>query len=186
MREKMKTDLQNKLDALYAHYMYAHDLIAVYEHIGELNADNKKTAGNFFCIVESACVDAFMMEFARLYDNHGSCTIPSILKKCKDDSSLFYNPNEVKNKVCDYLEIMKQDVDIANAINTIKLRRDKMLAHNDQAYFINPSKDTTCLPMYQIRFLRDYTGNVIEYLLKALRCDVKKTPMYNKDLDNIL
>lgn len=186
MREKMKNDLLNKLEAMYAHYVYAYDLIAVYEHIGELNADSKKTAGNFFCIVESACVDAFMMEFARLYDNHGSCTIPSILKKCKDDPSLFYNPNEVKKNACDFLDIMRRDDDITNAIKTIKLRRDKILAHNDQAYFINPSKDNSYLPMYQLRFLRDYTGNVIEYLLKALQCDVKKIPIYNKDLDNIL
>lgn len=65
------------------------------------------------------------------------------------------------------------------------MRRDKIFAHNDKKFFVDPNKDESYLPMYQLWFLRDFTGEVIKFLLDELEFSDTKTTIYDRDLSNL-
>lgn len=84
MKEKILSDLLNEVETYYAHYLYLCDIMSVSEHMGELENQKKEIAPNFFKIIEATCIDAMMMEFARLYDNDSNAkTIITLLCKAK-------------------------------------------------------------------------------------------------------
>lgn len=186
MKDKMVSDLRQEVETFYDHYLYLCDIMAVSEHMGNSSNLAKEKAPNFFRVVESACIDAMMMEFARLYDDDKNAkTIPSLLDKCMNNATLFTNKKEIENKINEYKLKMKDDDYIPKAISTIKLRRDKIFAHNDRKFFVNPEKDDSYLPTYQLWFLRNFTGEVIHFLMDELASKVTKTTIYDKDLDNL-
>lgn len=86
-----------------------------------------------------------------------------------NNAALFTNKKEIENRINEYKRKMKDDDYIPKAISTIKLRRDKIFAHNDRKFFVNPEKDDSYLPTYQLWFLRNFTGEVIHFLMDAYR-----------------
>lgn len=66
MRDKMISDLRKEVETFYDHYLYLCDIMGVSEHMGNSSNLSKEKAPIFFRVVESACIDAMMMEFARL------------------------------------------------------------------------------------------------------------------------
>lgn len=182
----MISDLRQEVETFYDHYLYLRDIMAVSKHMGDSSNLAKEKSPNFFRIVESACIDAMMMEFARLYDDDKSAkTIPSLLDKCMNNVTLFTNKKKIENNINEYKRKIKDDDYIPKAISTIKLRRDKIFAHNDRKFFVNPEKDNSYLPTYQLWFLRDFTGEVIHFLMDELESKVTKTTIYDKDLDEL-
>ncbi len=187
-KEQMKQNLIEEINSYYDQYVYMADVMAVHKHMQSYANQNNQIldiAPNFFKIVHAATIDSFMLTFARLYDNSKQTkSIENLILKCKKNISLFDNMKEVEERLIDFETRMKTDEFLAPAIETIKHRRDKIFAHNDEKYFIHPEKDPSYLPMYELWFLRDFTKEVLIYLLKALDEKPIKDTIYDKDLDN--
>lgn len=182
----MISDLRTEVETFHNHYLCLCDIMDVSQHMRSSSNLAKEKAPNFFLVVESACIDTMMMEFARLYDDDSNAkTIPSLLDKCINNVALFTDNKEIENKINEYKQKIKDDDYISKAIATIKLRRDKIFAHNDKKFFIKPEKDDSYLPTYQLWFLRDFTGEVIHFLMDELESKVRKTTIYNSDLENL-
>ena len=188
-KEEMKQNLIKEINSYYDHYVYMADVMAVHNHMqGYVNKKSSKLeiAPNFFRIVYAATIDSFMLTFARLYDNSKQTkSIENLILKCKKNISLFDNMKEVEKRLIDFETRMKTDEFLAPAIETIKHRRDKIFAHNDEKYFIHPEKDPSYLPMYELWFLRSFTKEVLLYLLKALGEEPIKETIYDKDFENL-
>ena len=189
-KEEMKKNLVKEINSYYDHYVYMADVMAVCEHIGHFaNFESHKLeiAPNFFKIVHAATIDSFMLTFARLYDNSEQTkSIQNLIDKCRKNISLFSDDKNVSEKLVEFERKMKEDEYIAPAINTIKHRRDKIFVHNDKKFFNHPEKDNSHLPMYQLWFLRDFTKEVLIYLLYALGEKPVKDTIYNsEELENL-
>ena len=181
----MKNDLIIEIYSYYDHYVYMADVMKVYEHIEHFvnyESDKLNIAPNFFKIVQASTIDSFILTFARLYDNSiQTKTIPNLINKCKKNLPLFSDKESVSKKLIEFENKMMNDEYISPAINTIKHRRDKIFVHNDKKFFNHPEKDNSHLPMYQLWFLRDFTKEVLIYLLDALGAKPVKETIYNNE-----
>lgn len=185
----MKKNIIEEINSYYDHYAYMADVMAVCEHIGNfINFDSNKLeiAPNFFKIVYASTIDSYMLTFARLYDNSEQTkSITNLITKCRKNISLFNNIEEVESKLTEFEKRMETDEFLLPAIETIKHRRDKLFVHNDKKYFNHPEKDNSYLPMYQLWMLRDFTREVLIYLLGALGEQPQKEVIYNNDLEKM-
>lgn len=189
-KEEMKKNIIEEINSYYDHYVYMADVMAVCEHIGNfINFDSNKLeiAPNFFKIVYASTIDSYMLTFARLYDNSEQTkSITNLITKCRKNISLFNNIEEVESKLTEFEKRMETDEFLLPAIETIKHRRDKLFVHNDKKYFNHPENDNSYLPMYQLWMLRDFTREVLVYLLGALGEQPQKEVIYNNDLEKML
>ncbi len=188
-KEEMKKDLIEEINSYYDHYVYMADVMAVHNHMQSyVNQKSSKLeiAPNFFRIVYAATIDSFMLTLARLYDNSQQAkSMKNLIDKCKKNDFLFSGVENVNKKLIEFESKMNNDEYISKAIKIIKHRRDKIFVHNDKKFFIHPEKDTSHLPMYALWFLRDFTKEVLIYLLDALGEKPSKETIYDKDLDNL-
>lgn len=190
-KEEMKKNLVKEINSYYDHYVYMADVMAVCEHIGHFanfESDKLEIAPNFFKIVHAATIDSFMLTFARLYDNSEQTkSIQNLIDKCKKNLFLFSDDKNVSEKLFEFECKMKEDEYIAPSISTIKHRRDKIFVHNDKKFFNHPEKDNSYLPMYQLWFLRDFTKEILTFLLDALgeKAPVKETIYNNEELEKL-
>ena len=189
-KEQMKQNLIEEINSYYAHYVYMADVMAVHNHMQSyVNQDSKmlEVSPNFFKIVYAATIDCYMMTFARLYDNSEETkNMKNLIDKCKKNVFLFSDIENTNKKLIEFENKMNNDEYISPAIDIIKHRRDKIFAHNDKKFFIHQEKDPSRLPMYALWFLRDFTKEVLIYLLDALGEKPNKETIYNEDLDNLL
>lgn len=184
-KDEMKKNLIEEINSYYDHYVYMADVMKVYEHIehfANYESDKLKIAPNFFKIVHASTIDSFMLTFARLYDNSEQTkSIQNLIDKCRKNISLFSDADAVSKKLIEFEDKMMNDEYISPAINTIKHRRDKIFVHNDKKFFNHPEKDSSYLPMYQLWVLRDFTKEVLTYLLEALGGKPVKETIYNNE-----
>lgn len=185
-KENIRNNLIEDINSYYDHYVFMADVMAVSDHIehfARFDTNKLENAPNFFKIVHAATIDSFMLTFARLYDNSEQTkSIKNLIKKCKDNISLFENSEDVENKLNEYEKRMREDEYISSAIDIIKHRRDKIFVHNDKKFFNHPENDNSYLPMYQLWLLRDFTKEVLLYLLEKLGETPQKDVIYDKDL----
>lgn len=189
-KEQMKQNLIEEINSYYDHYVYMADVMAVHNHMQSYinrNSQALEIAPNFFRIVYAATIDSYMLTFARMYDNSKQAkSIENLVLKCKKNISLFDNVKEVEKRLVDFEARMKTDEFLAPAIETIKHRRDKIFAHNDEKYFIHPENDDSHLPMYELWILSNFTGEILNYLLEALGEKPIKETIYDNDFENLL
>lgn len=189
-KEQMKQNLIEEINIYYEHYTYMADVMAVHDHIKhfyDYERNKLETAFNFFCIANAATYDSCILSLARLYDNsEKSKNIANLILKCKKNIFLFNNDKEVESKLIEFEEKMNNDTIVSPAINIIKYRRDKIFAHNDKKFFAHPENDDSYLPMYALWILRNFTKEVLSYLLKALGEKPIKETIYDNDLNNLL
>ena len=139
-------------------------------------------------ILESACVDAMMMEFSKFFDDSEQTkSIFNLLQKCETNICLFENKEDVLKQIRAFEDKYGKDEFISKGIKTLKMRRDKYFAHNDRQFFVNQDKDKSYLPMYNLWFMRDYIRDIIYYLYAELGKDVKELekPQYAGGLKNL-
>lgn len=186
-KEEMTQNLINELNSYYSQYIYLVDIMNVFEHLGKFKVEEQKIAPNYFSITYAALIDSFMLTFARLYDNSKQTkSIQNLIDKCKKNIFLFSEQEKVENKLNEFEHKMKEDEFISPAITTIKYRRDKLFVHNDKKLFNHPENDSSHLPMYQLWFLRDFTNEVLSYLLDKLGEEPNQDAIYDNDLKKII
>lgn len=188
-KQKMIDDFLKELEAYNNHYVYLSDLVSICEYFYNYDFEKSK-APNSMRIIDAACVDTMMIEFAKFYENNEDAkSIQTLLKKCLDDGnlSLFQNKNQVQTKINEFNDKIEKDEYISTGINTIKERRDKYLAHNDSKCFVDQTKDDSYLPMYKLWIMKDFIKEVIYFLYAELggNTDSLKKTIYNDDIKNI-
>lgn len=187
MKEKMISDLCKELETYHIHYLYLCDLLEVYNQLDKMDCEKYNMAPTFFKITKCTYVDTFMICLARLYDSDkDAMSIPNFLNKCKKNSSLFQNKLLFENKIDSFINELTENEEYSSAIQMIKMRRDKMFAHNDKKYFVNPQKDDSYLPMYKLWYLRDYTIKVLGFVASQLNYTFERKVLYSGDLKNLL
>ena len=187
--QTMRNNLFKELEAYNEHYIYLEELVSMCNDFDKFDSARNK-APNSMRILESACVDAMMMEFARFYDNDKNAkSVLTLLEECANNgnSSLFQDKNRVLLKIDEFEKEIQTNEYISTGISTLKMRRDKYFAHNDKKYFVNQEKDNSYLPMYKLWFMKEFIKKVIHYLYSELGGNVEslEKPIYNADLINI-
>lgn len=185
-KEEMKRNLLKEIDGFFMQLIYLKDLISVEEDIDK-HDEKMKCAPNFTLIVECALIDGYMLALMKLYDKSKEAkTIPNLIKKCKDNISLFPSQDDTLIKLKEFETKINEDEYITHAIETLKIRRDSVHVHNDKKYFGNKlQKDKTYLKKYHIWILRDFTEEVLVYLFSQLSSGEPWKTKYNKDLSNL-
>lgn len=188
-KQKMIDDFLKELEAYNSHYVYLSDLVSICEYFCNYDFEKSK-APNSMRIIDAACVDTMMIEFAKFYENNEDAkSIQTLLKKCLDEGNLalFQNQDQVQTKINEFNDKIEKDKYISTGINTIKERRDKYLAHNDSKYFVDQTKDDSYLPMYKLWIMKDFIKEVIYFLYAELggNTDSLKKTIYNDDIKNI-
>lgn len=184
--EKMKENLIKDINGYFMQLVYIKDLINVSEDIDK-NEKNLKSAPNFALIISCALVDSYMLALMKLYDKSNKAnTIPNLIKKCKNNIHLFPLNNDVKNKLNEFQEKIENDEYILHTINTLRIKRDSILVHNDKKYFGEKLKnDTSYLKKYHIWILLNFTEEVLNYLFSQLSFEETLKTKYNYDLCNL-
>lgn len=186
-KEEMKKNLLEEIDGYFMQLVYLKDLISVDEDINK-HKEEMKCAPNFTLIVECALRDSYMLSFMKLFDKSQKAkTIPNLIKKCKDNISLFSMPDDVLLKLNEFETKIDEDEYINHAIKTLRVRRDSYHVHNDNKYFGKKlQNDSTYLKTYHIWFLRDFTEEVLNYLFSQLSDEEVRKTKYDEDLINLL
>ena len=186
-KEKMISDILDDLYAYYDQYRYYADLLNVVWDMCKYEGKLDKTiAPNFMRIANAALIDAFMLTEARLFDDDENAkTIFSLLNKCKNNTTLFFDEENVKNKISEFEKRIHNDEYLTRAIETIKMRRDKIFAHNDSKFFKDINKDKSHLPLYEHRMLCDFVKEVLDYFIIALNEEIPQGTIYDEDVKNI-
>lgn len=186
-KEKMTQDLLSEIDGFYMNLVYIKDLIDVEAHISNNSSVNQKSP-NFSMIVQCALVDSYILGLMKLYDKSESAkTIPNLIEKCKKNTTLFRNPEEVETQLEKFEKELKCDEFITQAISVLRVRRDGYHVHNDKKYFgVKITNDQSHLPMYCIWMLKNFSEKVLSYLWGQLTEKECRKTKYDNDLDNLL
>ncbi|MBR2407622.1 MAG: hypothetical protein IKB07_01570 [Lachnospiraceae bacterium] len=189
MGNVMLKNIQSVIEAFYDHFLYFSDMLMVYSHV-ELVLDrmNDEDDGvNFFKITKAATVDSMMMCIARLLENGGDVrSIFWLIKKCRSNKHLSKNGDELEKKLNDYELKLKEDNELEETIQIIKLRRDKIFAHNDGKFFVDPKNDTSYLPSCKLWALQGYIQELLCMLTEEFDCNNNMQPIYDGDLNKLL
>ncbi len=160
----MKMDREGLIDTIKG-YLYhvreANDCLIVYQSICKAvsnRTDEVNLSPGFFNITLSACINAYLLELAKLFDaskNRGERTFRKLLHIIEQNASLF--PVEIHSefvlddgKVEQIIEPFSVFAEIEKAncliysmhkeIDNLLGRRDRGIAHNDVRYFIDSKK----------------------------------------------
>lgn len=186
---QMLNNIRTEIESYHDHYVYLADMIEVNQHLFDVLKKSKGSdkGKNFLDISYAATIDSMMITFARLYDDDGnSKNIIKLIEKCRKNSSLCTNKIELENSLDRFKQRLCTDEDLVSAVRTIKMRRDKIFAHNDKKYFNSPQKDDSYLPIYRLWLLRDYTRELLEMLAEYFEIVFSNNIIYNKDLNELI
>ena len=188
-KPKIINSLLDELRIYNDHYVYLSDLVSVYSEFNKFNSAKSK-APNSILIMESACIDAMMMEFAKFYDgNKNSKNISSLLAEYSKDENLnlFTDKDLVLQKINEFKDKIKKDEYFSKGIEILKMRRNKYLAHNDPKFFGNQEKDDTYLSTSLLCDMKKFIKEIIDFFYSELgeNVDSLKKPIYDGDLKNI-
>ncbi len=183
-----KEELLEYTKNYYEQYLYVYDIYNAFLDSSIAEKHGSK-ANAYFKMLTSACIDSYIMTLARLYDELGDPeTINKLINTCKDHKDLFSHPDEMFGFITEKGRELKKDKMLRNAIEVIRHRRNKYIAHNDEAYFAhNYDSDSAVadkkkLPSYQVWMLIKYTRDLLEKILDELEYDksnmIKK---YNRE-----
>lgn len=189
-----KNELLEELDGHCMQFAYLKDFINVKKDIENHNG-KMKHAPNFELIVKCALIDSYMLILMRMYDKDQKAkTIPNLIRNSKSFvynyryvNSLFHSEyGELLKKLKEFEMEMKKDEYIKHAIKILRLRRNKIHAHNDKDYFgIRLQNDTSVLKNYHIWYLVNFTERVLNFLLSELSSENTQKPKYDGDLNNL-
>ena len=182
MLENIKTEIAS----YYDHYVYLADMIEVYQHLDKvLSTVQKESIGiNFLKITPAATIDSMMMNLSRLFDDDKkSKSIPQLIDKCRNHSHLLDDKSSFKKELDEFKDAIKTDECLSSAVEIIKMRRDKLFAHNNEKFFNEPNKDDSYLAMYKIWMLRDFIKKVLLFFGKSFEVNFTKNIIYNSDLN---
>lgn len=184
--EVMRNNLLKEVDNYFMQLVYIKDLLNVEKDMCK-NKEKLQYAPNFTLIVECALVDSYMMALMKLYDKSKKAqTIPNLITKCKRNSAIFNNPEDIVFKLIEFEDRLSQDEYLSQAIQVLRCRRDTIYAHNDKKYFGKKEIiDTSNLKMYHVWFLVNYTEDILNYLFSQLSSGEKRKIKYNQDLSNL-
>lgn len=147
----------------------------------------------FFIMATLALVESYMMILARMFDEDGkSIKVSELINKCKSNKDVFTHPDEVFVFLTDEGRKLKKDKDLSNAVEVIRHRRNRYLAHNDKEYFSHSKPtdkailDNDRLPSYEIWLLINWIKELLEKLLEELKVDAgEMKPKYSRELDKL-
>lgn len=188
MREEIVEEIKN----FYEQYLYLRDIYYVFldSSVAEKYSNN---GNNYFKMAASACIDSYIMTLARLFDtNNKSSGIMNLIKKCKQNSDLFNNSNNVFIELEKKEKCLKSDNCLKKAIETIRQRRNHYHAHNDSNFFSHTKEtdkaiqDKTYLPEHEIWSLINFVKDLLDLLIKELSIDLCMEPKYDRDLAKLI
>jgi hypothetical protein len=189
MRDEIIEDVKN----FYEQYLYLKDIYLAYmdSSLAEKYSDLGK---EFFIMATSALVESYMMILARMFDEDGkSIKVSELINKCKSNKDVFTNPDEVFVFLTDEGRKLKKDKDLSNAVEVIRHRRNRYLAHNDKEYFSHSKPtdkaifDNDRLPSYEIWLLINWIKELLEKILEELKVDAgEMKPKYSRELAKLL
>lgn len=187
-KEAMLENMKTEIESYYDHYVYLADMIEVYQNLDKvLPTVQKESIGtNFLKITYAATIDS-MMNLSRLFDDDKkSKSIPQLIDKCRNHSHLLDDKSSFEKKLDEFKDALKTDECLSSAVEIIKMRRDKLFAHNDMKFFNDSSKDDSYLAMYKIWMLRDYIKKVLLFCGKSFEVNFTKNTIYNGDFDVLI
>lgn len=186
-QETMEKSLLSEIDGYLMNLVYLKDLIEVEKSLAEASVVNE-FAPNFSLITQCALYDSYMLCLMKLYDKSEKAkTIPNLIRKCKNNVTLFRSPDEVSKRLVEWEEKINSDKFITPTIKTLRMRRDQYHVHNDKKYFGEKIvNDTSHLKNYHILILRDFTEEILFYLWNQLTDEKHRETKYNDDLKNLL
>ncbi len=189
----MRNEIIEEVENFYEQYLYLKDIYNTYLDcaMAEEYSESGKT---FLKMASSACIDSYMMTLARLFDEDGkSAKLSEMINKCKQNKSVFENPDDTFAFLTEHARKLKQDKDLKNAVAIIGHRRNKYFAHNDKEYFQHSKEtdkvvtDSSYLPSYEIWMLIKWIKELLEKLMQEL--DTSPSDMqakYNRDLAELI
>lgn len=186
-QETMEKSLLSEIDGYLMNLVYLKDLIEVKKSLAEASVVNE-FAPNFSLITQCALYDSYMLCLTKLYDKSEKAkTIPNLIRKCKNNVTLFRSPDEVSKRLVEWEGKINSDKFITPTIKTLRMRRDQYHVHNDKKYFGEKIvNDTSHLKNYHILILRDFTEEILFYLWNQLTDEKHRETKYNDDLKNLL
>lgn len=186
-QETMEKSLLSEIDGYLMNLVYLKDLIEVEKSLAEASVVNE-FAPNFSLITQCALYDSYMLCLMKLYDKSEKAkTIPNLIRKCKNNVTLFRSPDEVSKRLVEWEGKINSDKFITPTIKTLRMRRDQYHVHNDKKYFGEKIvNDTSHLKNYHILILRDFTEEILFYLWNQLTDEKHRETKYNDDLKNLL
>lgn len=186
-QETMEKSLLSEIDGYLMNLVYLKDLIEVKKSLAEASVVNE-FAPNFSLITQCALYDSYMLCLMKLYDKSEKAkTIPNLIRKCKNNVTLFRSPDEVSKRLVEWEGKINSDKFITPTIKTLRMRRDQYHVHNDKKYFGEKIvNDTSHLKNYHILILRDFTEEILFYLWNQLTDEKHRETKYNDDLKNLL
>lgn len=192
----MTENLIKEIQTYYEHYLTIRNEVDLHDELftmtlKEQGIENWNRAPFFFGLVFNALSDSFSMSLARLFDKSGKAkSMMSLITKCKKNISLFQNPKDVQSKLEAFEQELMSDQMICGAIPALRDRRDKLYAHNDKKYFVEPEKVLQQpVHMYQIWMLLDKIDILLNALLSELSATIpsqSKRYRDHSDLKNLL
>ena len=186
-QETMEKSLLSEIDGYLMNLVYLKDLMEVEKSLAETSVVNE-FAPNFSLITQCALYDSYMLCMMKLYDKSEKAkTIPNLIRKCKNNVTLFRSPDEVSKRLVEWEGKINSDKFITPTIKTLRMRRDQYHVHNDKKYFGEKIvNDTSHLKNYHIFILRDFTEEILFYLWNQLTDEKHRETKYNDDLKNLL
>ena len=186
-QETMEKSLLSEIDGYLMNLVYLKDLMEVEKSLAEASVVNE-FAPNFSLITQCALYDSYMLCLMKLYDKSEKAkTIPNLIRKCKNNVTLFRSPDEVSKRLVEWEGKINSDKFITPTIKTLRMRRDQYHVHNDKKYFGEKIvNDTSHLKNYHILILRDFTEEILFYLWNQLTDEKHRETKYNDDLKNLL
>jgi len=188
-KENMLENMKTEIESYYDHYVYLADMIEVYLHLDKILpiARQENIGINFLKTTHAATIDSMMMNLSRLFDDDKqSKSIPQLIDKCRKHSNLLDDRNSFEKQLDEFKYKLEADECLSSAVKIIKMRRDKLFAHNDKKFFNDPDKDESYLAMYKIWMLREYTKEVLVFCGKSFEVNFTKNTIYNGDLDVLI
>lgn len=191
----MRENLVKEIQTYYKHYLAVQNEVDVRDELFRMTLCEQGTANwnrahFFFEVIFDALSDSLSISLARLFDkSEKSKSIPALIEKCKMNINLFQHPQDIQAALDSFSQELLNDELLRNAVPTLQERRDKLYAHNDKKYFVEPEKVfQKPLHMYQIWILLEKIEQLLIYLLSELSAEIpkdcKKYKEHN-DLNNL-
>lgn len=194
-KEVMQNNLRVELRAYFREYTSIQNAVDLHDELFKmtLNESGQQTwnqAPLFFSTIFDALSDSFSISLAKLFDKDTSAkSMWKLIQKCKSESHLFPDAKKVSQE----LEVLEKELAenrlVDNALCVLQNRRDKLYAHNDKKFFIEPEKVLAePLHTYQVWELLKWIRHVLMFLISELSVDVSDFEEYSKhsDLKNLL
>lgn len=205
--EDPKKQMNEYLEKIIFRYLYIHSLNQQVRLIEEWESQGRKEALNigshFFGLVMYSFRRTIILELFKLASNREEKSILDWLNKAKENAGALdpskHNRNSddrrsrIPLEADEYINLIKNHLHKlkrhSSTIQSLKGRRDKLIAHIDRAIFNNPQKLIKKYPLsgLDINALMDTISEILcEHHILLLHADVRIEISASSDVDQIL